>query len=200
MRVIAADGTATPLTVSGVGRNLTNGEADLSNDWITLYATPETVAGLRGEPGYTTIGFRLADNSREAAEQTVAAVRDRLRGRGVRPSMTSSSSGVRLQAGCLGRTGRPPLVITVLVPWAAGGGSPRLRPIPLIESADVDGDPPPPPPPSSPLPPPPPPPPPPRSPRSRRSLSRPESSSAREGSATSGSARPPGPGTSAPPR
>lgn len=79
VRVIAADGTATPLTVSGVGRNLTNGEADLSNDWITLYATPETVAELRGEPGYTTIGFRLADNSREAAEQTVAAVRDRLR-------------------------------------------------------------------------------------------------------------------------
>lgn len=79
VRVIAADGTTMPLTVSGVGRNLTNGEADLSNDWITLYSTPETLAELRGMPGYTTIGFRLADDSRQAAERTAGEVRDRLR-------------------------------------------------------------------------------------------------------------------------
>jgi len=78
-RLIAADGSEQSLRISGVGRNLTNGEADVSNDWITFYATPQTVAALSGETGYTSLGFRLRDNSRPAAERTVAAVRDELR-------------------------------------------------------------------------------------------------------------------------
>jgi len=78
-RLIAADGSDRSLPISGVGRNLTNGEGDPSNDWITFYATPETVAALSGAPGYTTLGFRLRDTSRPAAEHTVAAVRDHLR-------------------------------------------------------------------------------------------------------------------------
>ena len=78
-RVIAADGMDRSLQISGVGRKLTGGQDDPSNDWITFYATPQTVATLSGAPGYTSLAFRLRDNSRPAAERTIAAVRDRLR-------------------------------------------------------------------------------------------------------------------------
>jgi putative ABC transport system permease protein len=78
-RVVAADGRAQSLPIIGVGRKLTGGQDDPSNDWITLYATPETVATLSGTPGYTSLGLRLRDASRPAAERTVAAVRDQLR-------------------------------------------------------------------------------------------------------------------------
>ncbi len=80
-RVIGSDGQARRLRVSGVGRNLTNGESDLSNDWITLYASARTVAELAGRPGVTSLNLRLRDDSRAAAERTVAAVRDELRAR-----------------------------------------------------------------------------------------------------------------------
>ena len=56
-RVIAADGTVRSLPISGVGRNLTGGEDDPTNDWITFYATPQTVAALSGTPGYTSLGL-----------------------------------------------------------------------------------------------------------------------------------------------
>src|ERR671911_2028074 len=78
-RVLAADGSVRSLQISGVGRNLTGGEDDPANDWITFYATPQTVAALSGARGYTTLALRLRDNSRPAAERTVAAVRDQLR-------------------------------------------------------------------------------------------------------------------------
>jgi putative ABC transport system permease protein len=78
-RVLAADGSVRSLQISGVGRNLTGGEDDPANDWITFYATPETVAALSGAPGYTSLALRLRDNSRPAAESTVEAVRDQLR-------------------------------------------------------------------------------------------------------------------------
>jgi putative ABC transport system permease protein len=78
-RVIASDGSVHSLAIAGVGRRLTGGQDDPSNDWITFYATPQTVATLSGAAGYTSLGFRLRDNSRPAAERTVAAVRDRLR-------------------------------------------------------------------------------------------------------------------------
>jgi putative ABC transport system permease protein len=78
-RVIAADGGDHSLQISGVGRKLTGGQDDPSNDWITFYATPQTVATLSGAPGYTSLAFRLRDNSRPAAERTIGAVRDQLR-------------------------------------------------------------------------------------------------------------------------
>src|SRR5829696_4329628 len=78
-RVLAADGSVRSLQISGVGRNLTGGEDDPANDWITFYATSQTVAGLSGAPGYTSLALRLRDNSRPAAERTVAAIRERLR-------------------------------------------------------------------------------------------------------------------------
>jgi putative ABC transport system permease protein len=78
-RLLAADGKARSLAIGGVGRKLTGGQDDPSNDWITFYATPETVASLSGVPGYTSLGLRLRDESRPAAEQAVAAVRKQLR-------------------------------------------------------------------------------------------------------------------------
>ena len=79
VRLLAADGSTRTLQVSGVGRNLTDGEDDPANDWITFYATPETVAALSGASGYTSLAFQLDDDSRAAAEQTVAAIRAHLR-------------------------------------------------------------------------------------------------------------------------
>ena len=78
-RLMAADGHVRVLPISGVGRNLTDGEADPSNDWITFYGSSQSVAALSGAPGYTTLGIRLRDNRRAAAEQTIAAVRAELR-------------------------------------------------------------------------------------------------------------------------
>ncbi|HEX6024503.1 MAG TPA: FtsX-like permease family protein [Solirubrobacter sp.] len=78
-RLLAADGATRTLAITGVGRNLTDGMDDPTNDWITFYATTDTVAALSGAPGYTSLGLRLRDPSRPAAERTVAALRDALR-------------------------------------------------------------------------------------------------------------------------
>jgi hypothetical protein len=80
-RIVAPDGSEQALPITGVARNLTKGETDLANDWITFYATPGTVAALSGARGWTSLGLRLDDPSRPAAERTIAAVRDELRAR-----------------------------------------------------------------------------------------------------------------------
>src|SRR5687768_10374315 len=46
VRLVAADGRDRVLPISGVGRNLTDGEADPSNDWITFYGSSQSVAAL----------------------------------------------------------------------------------------------------------------------------------------------------------
>jgi putative ABC transport system permease protein len=74
LRVISAGGEIRALRVSGTGRNLQLGQEVVSEDWIVLYATPETVAGLRGGSGYTSLAFRLRDTSPAAVESTVAGV------------------------------------------------------------------------------------------------------------------------------
>ena len=78
-RVVAADGDVRSLRVSGVGRKLTGGQNDPTNDFITFYTTTETVAALSGTPGYTSLGLRLRDAGLPAAERTIAAVREQLR-------------------------------------------------------------------------------------------------------------------------
>jgi putative ABC transport system permease protein len=46
---------------------------------LTFYAPAQTVASIAGSEGYTSLGLRLNDASRRAAERTVAAVRHQLR-------------------------------------------------------------------------------------------------------------------------
>ena len=77
-RVMTADGSVSRLPISGEGRNLT-GADQVVGGFITFYATAQTVGRLSGAAGYTSLGFRLRDNSRAAAERTVAAIRDELR-------------------------------------------------------------------------------------------------------------------------
>lgn len=77
-RLLAADGGVHALPVQGVARNLTGGEDDPANDWVTLYATRATVERLSGAEGYTALALRLHDAHRPAAERTVAAVRRQL--------------------------------------------------------------------------------------------------------------------------
>jgi putative ABC transport system permease protein len=75
-RVVAGDGSVRALPISGEGRTLAG-----SSEWdfSTFYAPAETVASIAGVDGYTSLGFRLEDASRPAAERTVAAVREQLR-------------------------------------------------------------------------------------------------------------------------
>ncbi|HET9740395.1 MAG TPA: FtsX-like permease family protein [Solirubrobacteraceae bacterium] len=80
VRVIAADGTVRPLPVRGEGRNLYGGSLAATEDFATFYTSPETVAGLSGTRGYTWFGLRLRDPSQAAADRTVEAVRQALRG------------------------------------------------------------------------------------------------------------------------
>jgi putative ABC transport system permease protein len=80
VRVIAADGTVRPLPVRGEGRNLYGGSLAATEDFATFYASPETVAALSGTRGYTWFGLRLRDGSPAAADRTVDAVRQELRG------------------------------------------------------------------------------------------------------------------------
>jgi putative ABC transport system permease protein len=80
VRVIAADGTVQKLPVSGEARNLFGGSLAATEDFATFYASPATVEALSGERGYTWLGLRLRDTSEAAADRTVAAVREELRG------------------------------------------------------------------------------------------------------------------------
>jgi putative ABC transport system permease protein len=77
-RIVAADGSERELAVSGGGSNLT-GADQVVGGFVVLYTDAATVARLSGADGYTSLGFRLEDNSRAAAEATVATVREQLR-------------------------------------------------------------------------------------------------------------------------
>lgn len=79
-RIVAADGSERELPVSGTGSNLTGADLVVGG-FVVLYTDAATVARLSGAGGYTSLGFRLDDNSRAAADETVAAVRERLRAR-----------------------------------------------------------------------------------------------------------------------
>ncbi|HYB29579.1 MAG TPA: FtsX-like permease family protein [Solirubrobacteraceae bacterium] len=79
VRVRADNGQVVSLPISGEARNL-NGAQRVASDGIpVLYATAQTVASLRGTPGYTQLAFRLHDSSTAAARQTVNTIRSYLR-------------------------------------------------------------------------------------------------------------------------
>jgi putative ABC transport system permease protein len=79
-RARSGDTIETDLTVSGRARNLPGGEQVQDDNVIVLYASDELVTSLSGERGYSRLAFRLDDPSPAAAEQTVATVRQHLRG------------------------------------------------------------------------------------------------------------------------
>ncbi len=77
-RLIGGDGSVLTVPVAGVGRNLT-GADQVVGGAIVFYTDVGTVARLSGTAGFTSLGLRLDDASRPAAERTVAALRDELR-------------------------------------------------------------------------------------------------------------------------
>ena len=77
-RVLSANGRVQPLRISGTASNLTGADRVVGG-FITFYADAQTVSGLSGANGYTSLGFRLRDNRRAAAERTVGAIRGELR-------------------------------------------------------------------------------------------------------------------------
>ncbi|HLY51237.1 MAG TPA: FtsX-like permease family protein [Solirubrobacteraceae bacterium] len=75
VRVRAGNGNVVSLPISGEARNL-NGAQMIAGDGIpVLYTTAQTVAALRGKPGYTQLAFRLRDSSMAAAHQTINTIR-----------------------------------------------------------------------------------------------------------------------------
>lgn len=80
VRVITADGSDTPLPITGTGQYLGGADIVANGGFAVFYATPETVARLSGAPGTTMLAMRLRDTSRPAAERTAAEVRSRLAG------------------------------------------------------------------------------------------------------------------------
>jgi len=78
VRLRTGNGQVVSLRISGEGRNL-NGAQTIVQDGIpVLYATDQTVAALRGTPGYTQLAFRLHDPSTAAARRTVNTIRQYL--------------------------------------------------------------------------------------------------------------------------
>ncbi len=75
VRVVGVGDRVHELRVSGVGRNLEWSQLGVNGDFVVLYATPATAALLAGEPGYSLLAFRLADNSTAAANRTADRVR-----------------------------------------------------------------------------------------------------------------------------
>jgi hypothetical protein len=76
-RIVDAEGRTRSMPVSGEGRSLMGG-ANVANGFPTFYARTDTVEQLSGSRGFTTLGLRLDDPSRPAAERTIAAVRAEL--------------------------------------------------------------------------------------------------------------------------
>jgi putative ABC transport system permease protein len=77
VRLIAGNGRAVSLPITGAGRNLTGAQI-VQGGFGVLYATAQTVAALSGTPGYTRLAFRLHDPSVAAAHRTVTAIRQYL--------------------------------------------------------------------------------------------------------------------------
>ena len=79
IRVIGVGDRTHSLRVTGVGRNLEWSQMGVNGDFVVLYATPATAAGLAGQPGYSLLAFQLVDASTTGANRTVDDVREYLR-------------------------------------------------------------------------------------------------------------------------
>jgi putative ABC transport system permease protein len=79
VQLVAADGSARLLRVSGEGRNLNGGKNATDNNVVVLYATPETVSDLSGVTGYQSLAFRLEDTRPVAVAATTDRIRSALR-------------------------------------------------------------------------------------------------------------------------
>jgi putative ABC transport system permease protein len=79
LRVIAADGSVSPIRITGEGRNLAGGQEVTGEEVAVLYTTSRTLATLSGERGYEALSFRLDGGADVHA--TVEAVRRELEAR-----------------------------------------------------------------------------------------------------------------------
>jgi putative ABC transport system permease protein len=75
IRIVGVGGRTLTAPVTGVARNMIGSQAAKDLDAVVLYSTPELLAKLGADPGYSSLEFRLADTSRAAADRTVAAAR-----------------------------------------------------------------------------------------------------------------------------
>src|SRR5262245_25594456 len=78
VRLVTGDGSERLLHVVGVGHSLDSGKDVVDGSAGYLYATAATVASLRGDAGYGSLAFRLADTRPAAMRATIASVRGEL--------------------------------------------------------------------------------------------------------------------------
>jgi putative ABC transport system permease protein len=75
IRIVGVGDRTMTVPVGGVARNLIGGQAAMGLDAVVLYSTPALLGQLGAETGYSALEFRLADTSKAAADETVAAAR-----------------------------------------------------------------------------------------------------------------------------
>jgi putative ABC transport system permease protein len=75
IRVVGVGGRSLTVPVVGVARNMIGDQVAVGGDSVVLFATPALIAKLGADSGYSSLEFRLRDNSKRAAERTAAAAR-----------------------------------------------------------------------------------------------------------------------------
>src|SRR5581483_5304584 len=79
IRIVGVGDRTLTVPVSGVGRNLIGGQQAGDGSLVVLYSTPALISRLGGDPGFSSVDFRLRDTSTAAADRTVARIKTYLR-------------------------------------------------------------------------------------------------------------------------
>jgi putative ABC transport system permease protein len=76
IRILGVGDRSLRVPLSGVGRNLMiGGQQAAGNNLVVLYSTPALIARLGGDPGFSSLEFRLRDPGAAAADRTVARIK-----------------------------------------------------------------------------------------------------------------------------
>jgi putative ABC transport system permease protein len=76
IRILGIGDRTLTVPLSGVARNLMiGGQQAAANNLVVLYSTPALIARLGGDPGFSSLEFRLRDTGTAAADRTVARIK-----------------------------------------------------------------------------------------------------------------------------
>jgi putative ABC transport system permease protein len=75
IRIVGVGDRTLAVPVNGIGRNLIGGQQGSDGSLVVLYATPALIARLGGDPGFSSLDFRLRDTGNAAADRTVARIK-----------------------------------------------------------------------------------------------------------------------------
>jgi putative ABC transport system permease protein len=79
IRILGIGDRTSTVPLSGVARNLMiGGQQAAANNLVVLYSTPALITRLGGDPGFSSLEFRLRDTGTAAADRTVARIKSYL--------------------------------------------------------------------------------------------------------------------------